>query len=302
MDKSKQLYRDWLNLRTHLLWCYDHSIYQEEHASVYHSREFTNSSAWLVRSGWAQVQYGDKVWRAAPGQWLIVRPGQRLQSFRSDTHLLSVAFEAVWPDGSQWLEKGLPVVFDASEQPALERKAKQMAGILKKVSPVKWDVRQMPINYRQFLQLERMLSDWLLVLVDTLVARDVLPMGRYTIDDRVMKALYLLDSHPLATPLDLGNLAGKVGLSLRHLNQLFNHELGTTPKQYYDHRRLEEARHRLQMTHASIKYIAHALGFTYLSHFSKWFKMASGQSPRDFCRAATADKPYEISERSLKNV
>ncbi len=279
------LYRDWLNLRAHLLWCYDHAIFcDREQGPVHRSSEYGNNGAWLVRSGWAQVTYGDQVFRANPGQWLIVKPGQRSQSFAVDSHLLSVSFEAAWPDGTHWLDKGLPLVIDAHEHPALECKAKPMARIMSHVPDDQWDARKHPVDYRQFLQLERSLNDWFLILVEILIAHGITPGGRTNIDERVMKAVNLLDSHPLGEPLNQEALARQVGLSLVHLTRLCHHDLQTTPRQYFENRRIDYAYRRLRMPDVRANEVAIELGFSYLSHFSKWFKKLSEQSPREYIR------------------
>ncbi len=105
-----------MNLRSQLLWCYDDAVVRDrEHGQIHRTQDFLNKGAWLVRSGWAQVQYGNLVTRAEPGQWLIVKPGERIQSFAPDTTLLSVAFEATWPDGTCWQEGGLPLILAARD-------------------------------------------------------------------------------------------------------------------------------------------------------------------------------------------
>jgi len=292
LGKTSQMpYRDWLNLRTHLLWCYDHAIVSDrEHGPVHRTSEYVNNGAWLVRSGWAQVRYDDQIFRAQPGQWLIVKPGQRIQSFAVDTHLLSVSFEAAWPDGTNWLETGLPLVIDSHDCPALERKAKPMVRIMAQVSREQWDARQHPVDYRQFLQLERSLNDWFLVLLDVLVAHDVCPRVRANIDERVMKAVNLIDGHPLGEPLDQEALGRQAGLSLVHLTRLFHHHLGTSPRHYFQDRRIDYAYRRLRMSDVRAKEVAFTLGFRHLSHFSKWFKKLSGKSPRNFIKDAATTK------------
>ncbi|MFW5893990.1 MAG: hypothetical protein ACOCUY_02535 [Verrucomicrobiota bacterium] len=115
-------YNDWLHLTTHLLWCYDAVIQWPQ----CNSRDRSNSAAWLIREGWAQVEHNGKVWRAEAGQWLIPKPCSRAQTFGEGTHLLSVAFEARWADGSPMVSEGLSVVVDADEHPLLERRALPM--------------------------------------------------------------------------------------------------------------------------------------------------------------------------------
>ncbi|MDT8389958.1 MAG: helix-turn-helix domain-containing protein [Lentisphaeria bacterium] len=284
---TEMLFRNWLNLRRHILWSYDRPVLAGlAEVPVYKSGKYTNSGAWLVRKGWAKVDYGDCVLRAEPGQWLIVKPGQRIQSFRGDTHLLSVSFETVWPDGTPWLEKGLPLVVNADEYPALERKAKPMARIMTKISPLKFNVRECVFDCHAFLRLDNAFGKWLEILVDVLAEHGVSPHGRYSIDERVVEAVRLIDAHPLDEPFDQDALASKVGISLRQLTRLFINDLKTTPVGYYDRKRLEEAGHRLQITGVSVKAVAVSLGFEYLSHFSKWFKKGTGLSPRTYVKEA----------------
>lgn len=129
-------------------------------------------------------------------------------------------------------------------------------------------------------------GNWLEILVDVLAEHGISPHGRHSIDERVVEAVRLIDAHPLDEPFDQDALASKVGISLRQLTRLFNSDLQTTPINYYDRKRLEEACHRLHITGVSIKNVAISLGFTYLSHFSKWFKKGTGLSPRAYVKAA----------------
>ena len=286
-NKSDPLYRDWLHLNKHLLWAYDHDVLAsrgiEEPMVVMDSLDF--GGAWLVRSGWAQVEYGNQVLRALPGQWLIPRPGNRLQSFAAETWILSLAFEAYWPDGTNWLEKGLPLVIDADDYPILERRARWLVKILKQPSD-QWDGRMQRVSAEQFLELEKRLNEWFKALVQVLNEHGIQPETRYDIDDRIMRAVNLLDSHPLDKPLDREALASQVCLSLVHLTRLFARELHTSPWHYFEKRRFKHACDRLSMSNARIKDIAFGLGFNHLSNFSIWFKKTSGKSPRDYMKEA----------------
>lgn len=284
-NSSQMLYRDWLALRTHLLWCYDHEVgLPADVQEVYHSNWETNSGAWLVRTGWAEVEYDNQRCRAEPGQWLIVRPGHRIQSFPYGVEVLSVAFEANWPDGTDLLSRGLPMVFDREDCPALENKAKRMAKTVARFAPDTWDAREHHASFDHFFKLERELNDWLLTLVNFLVEQGIRPTGRFGIDERVLKAVHLLDAHPLDGWLDQERLAEDVGLSLVQLTRLFHRDFQTTPHQYFDGRRMEAARRRLAAGEDTVKTVAVSLGFNHLSYFSAWFKKQSGYSPRAFVK------------------
>ncbi len=280
------LYRDWLNLKTHLLWCYDRSVhFPVERGGIYHTDYYENSGAWLVRSGWAKVQYGDEVLRADPGQWLILRHGQRVQSFARDSHLLSIAFEAVWPDGSHWIEDGLPLVVSAKEHPALERKGKRLVAVMQMRKDA-WDTRKQDVDPQRFLELERRLNEWLQALLVVMAAHGIHPRERYGIDERVMTAVRLLNEHPVGEKLDQKALATRVGLGVAHLTRLFHHDMQISPRQYFDKRRLHHAQVQLRQRGVRVKEVAYNLGFDHLPHFSKWFRSASGQTPRQYAKKA----------------
>ena len=277
------LYRDWLNLNTHLLWCHDYDVDRKKTGKIKRSTEYTNSAAWLVKSGWVKVeQENGEIFQASPGQWLVVKPGKRVQSFSPDTRMLSIAFLARWPDGNDLFDQGLSIVLDADEVPALERKAKPMLRIMKKINPETWDARENRARLKEFFKLESLLSAWLLTLSDALQNAGIKHRGKMDIDERVMHAVRLLQSRDIGEFLDLDALAQSVGTSQTHLNRLFQRDLQLTPREYFENIRIEFACTSLKKTKKRINDVANEMGFAYLSHFSKWFKKHKGISPRTY--------------------
>ncbi len=275
-------YRNWLNLNIHLLWCHNLPVARgwDPSSGVLRFTEYTNSGAWLVREGWAQVEHGGVCHRAEPGQWLIVKPGKRVQSFSADARLISIAFDARWPDGSHLFDKGLSLVVNAEDAPALEKFVRPILETMKHVNPDTWDAREQVVDLALFLQIGQLLCQWLVALNEVLTLRGISHSGHTGIDERVRLALDLMHSFDLAEPFDLSGLSTKVGLSQNHLNRLFRQDLQSTPTQYWDRLRIEHALHRLLQPGARIKEIAIELGFNHLSHFSKWFKRHTGKTPR----------------------
>ena len=276
------LYRNWLNLNLHLLWCHNRHVAEgtKKTGPTLQFTEFTNSAAWLVREGWARVEHDGQSYTAHPGEWLIVKPGPRVQTFSHDARMLSIAFEARWPDGSHLYQEGLSLVIKASEAPELEQMVRPILNLVMEIAPGTWDVRDHPADLRCFLRLEQLLCEWLSVLSEILDGRGVRHSGHFGIDERVRIAVDLLHARDLADPLALEVLAAAVHISPNHLIRLFRKDLKTTPNQFWDRLRIEHAQSRLRQPEIRIKEVAIDLGFKHLSHFSKWFKRHTGRPPQ----------------------
>ena len=276
------LYRNWLNLKLHLLWCHNRHVAKGTQITgpTLRFTEFTNSAAWLVREGWAQVEHDGQSHTAHPGQWLIVKPGARVQTFSHDARMLSIAFEARWPDGSNLYQEGLSLVIEASEAPALEKKIRPILDAVMEIAPGTWDLRDHKADLRCYLRLEHLLCEWLSVLSEILDAHGIQHSGHFGIDERVRMAVDLLQAGDLADSFVLETLAAAVHLSPNHLVRLFRKELQSTPLQFWDHLRIEHAQSRLKQPEMRIKEVAIDLGFKHLSHFSKWFKRHTGSTPQ----------------------
>jgi AraC-like DNA-binding protein len=276
------LYRNWLNLNLHLLWCHNRHVAEgtKKTGPTLEFTEFTNSAAWLVREGWARVEHDGQSYTAHPGEWLIVKPGPRVQTFSHDARMLSIAFEARWPDGSHLYQEGLSLVIKASEAPELEQMVRPILNLVMEIAPGTWDVRDHPADLRCFLRLEQLLCEWLSVLSEILDGRGVRHSGHFGIDERVRIAVDLLHARDLADPLALEVLAAAVHISPNHLIRLFRKDLKTTPNQFWDRLRIEHAQSRLRQPEIRIKEVAIDLGFKHLSHFSKWFKRHTGRPPQ----------------------
>ena len=276
------IYRNWLNLNLHLLWCHNRRVAEgtRETGEVLRFTEFTNSAAWLVREGWARVEHDGQCHTALPGQWLIVKPGARVQTFSRDARLLSIAFEARWPDGSPLYQEGLSLVLDAAAAPALEQKVRPILNAVMRIAPGTWDLRDHKADLQSFLSLQQLLCRWLAALAAVLDEHGIRHSGHFGIDERVRLAVDRLQARDLAEPLALENLAAEVHVSPNHLIRLFRRDLRSTPNQFWDRLRIEHAMSRLRQPDIRIKEVAIDLGFKHLSHFSKWFKRHAGKPPQ----------------------
>ena len=283
-DKQTTLYSDWLNLNIHLFWCYDDKIGQNQYADnkPLTFTQYANSGAWLIRKGWAKVQYDDQVFLAKAGQWIILKPGQRVQSFALGTEGLSISFHACWPDGSHLFDEGLCTVLNASDYPSLEKKATPIVKAIKKFAPNSWDARNHKTDLKGFLNTQSLLCNWLIELDAILKKNNIKHSGQFGIDERVMTVVRILNAKKLSEHLDINQLAEAVFLSPIHLIRIFQQDLNISPAQYYENIRIEYAKNRLRVPGSRTKEVSIELGFTYLSHFSKWFKKHIKLSPREF--------------------
>ncbi|WP_136246870.1 GlxA family transcriptional regulator [Halomonas borealis] len=100
---------------------------------------------------------------------------------------------------------------------------------------------------------------------------------------RLVDAVALMESH-LETPLALSEVARRSGVSLRHLQRLFERELGSSPRGWYLALRLERARYLLEETDFEVLAVGLACGFTSSSSFSRAFRQHFGGSPREVRR------------------
>ena len=86
-------------------------------------------------------------------------------------------------------------------------------------------------------------------------------------------------------PLKLEDFAYLSGRSLASFKRDFNAIYQVSPAQYIKETRLNKAKELLIATDWTIQDIAFSVGFESLSHFSRVFKQAMGQSPLDFRKA-----------------
>ena len=279
---SAHTYGEWQQLQNHLLWCYDHL--KAATATPTKWQPITgHNSAWLVRSGWAEVRCEGVLLRARRGEWLLAPPRARLQRFSTRVHLLSVAFQAQWLDGRPWYDQGLPVVLPARACPQLEKAGSRLARSLKKLAPaVDGSIQQTRFESRGFLRLLRAMPAWLEAYIKTMGACGIAASRPQALDERVTTAQRHLRTWPLNEPLNPGQLARACGLGRRQLERLFLNQFDTTPHRYLEQLRLQAACNALRQRTTQVKSIALQLGFGNSSHVSHWFHRWTGSSPRAF--------------------
>lgn len=104
---------------------------------------------------------------------------------------------------------------------------------------------------------------------------------------RIRKARSYLDEN-YATPPDIEVLSSATSLSSRHFIRLFKSEMGMTPHRYINQLRINAAR-RMIGKGGSLIWIAHELGFSDQSHFSKTFSKLLGVSPLRYLSGGVAE-------------
>jgi AraC family transcriptional regulator len=113
-------------------------------------------------------------------------------------------------------------------------------------------------------------------------------------DSRIRQSISLMKSD-IAHELDVDALASRAGLSRAHFFNLFQRDTRVTPHVYANVLRFEAAIERLTMSDAPLSDVAHALGFSAPSHFSRFFRQHLGITPSDYRRAVNLFEPPKAS-------
>lgn len=296
-------YQDWLSLRTNLLWIYEGLVPSSgrsgrgnvptrgiQCASPVMALDYT--AVWLVLRGEAEISCEGRVLMARAGQWIVPWSGIREQRFSPDAELLSVRFQAHWPDGSPLFEQGLGMVFSRERFPGLETSARALLAQVRPLAPA--DARMLgatDFTLGEFIEVKIALLRFVRHFFDALVECGLKPSRLGTHDDRVLKALSDLDTLPLTLKFREGDLAKEVGLGLSQFVRLFRAELGLTPKKYIEMRRRDTCRRMLVTSMVPLKQIAAEIGFAHPSDFSAWFRKVHGLSPKEFRGIYSRENP-----------
>lgn len=106
----------------------------------------------------------------------------------------------------------------------------------------------------------------------------------YQLSETLQKTIAYMEGH-LSEELDLDRLAYMAGTSKSTLVRAFSKELGTTPAKFLWSRRLEEAGTLLATKELSVNAVSELVGFMNAASFTRAFKKAYGQTPREFSGA-----------------
>lgn len=101
------------------------------------------------------------------------------------------------------------------------------------------------------------------------------------IETGLANVLKYMQQH-LTSQITITELADIVHLHPNYFIRFFKEKMGTSPAQYRNKLRMEQAKSLLENTAIPINEIMISVGFQDLSHFSKFFKKYSGYSPKHF--------------------
>jgi len=94
----------------------------------------------------------------------------------------------------------------------------------------------------------------------------------------IEKVIYFMHHHK-DHPLNLAQLADQAALSIPHFSRLFKLKTGSSPIDFFNRLRIQQACQQLITTELSVKEVAFSLGYSDPYYFSRSFKKVMGLSP-----------------------
>jgi len=268
----------WDGLRVTLLRCLAgppigrHGLFHGVVFTVFHLQE---GSVRMTKNG--------ETGEARKGQWIVCQPGERFQDFSESARILSIHLLIESPSNAAvWT--GRPLV-TLEPDAALEKRARRLrdTAILRRADAKGALTPQSePATFAEMIALQEATASFfsrLLELLEPAGMRYDAPLIR---DARVRETRQQLALASLRTPFSREVLARGCNLSAAQLDRLWRQELGMTPAQFWNQRRLQTACALLQGDGHTIKEVAYETGFGHLSQFSFWFTKQLKESPRKF--------------------
>ncbi|MDA3873388.1 MAG: AraC family transcriptional regulator [Kiritimatiellae bacterium] len=260
-----------------MLWAYHGPVRSQFSRTLFGTAGIT---AWRLNCGEVKLEFAGGSETFGRGQWIFPKAQEAMQTFSSDTHLLSIRFEAEWSDATPLFERLQTVTVPAGEAGPLNRIGEQLADRLTYTPTGTDPLEHTPHTLDGFFESQQLFYGWMSSYVCLMMKLGFEPRRLQPLDERVWIAITRMDARPMSRPLREEEVGAMAGLSVAQLNRLFVEGLGKTIAEYWEDRRRKAALSALLESSRSIKSIAYDLGFSSLPHFSAWVKKRLGHSPR----------------------
>ncbi len=289
----------WASLQSELFWVYDGP--EQGRGQVVHADHRRGYWLWLIRKGSVTLQSGDAVLTAQGGEWMLSPHTETTQQFSRGAQILSIHFQCQWPTGENLFVGEQGMVWAASRTPSLEKSVSSVQKLARRHFPgARLDFFHRAAGHALFM---RMQSRFALFLAEFSQAMQKLGCNIYypdACDERLLQVLQRLQEGPPQGSFPWELAMKESGLSRRHIDRLLFEYSGMTAHSYWDALKAGMAVRLLETTNFSIKETAYQLGFKQASHFTKWFQLKTGRSPkshRQFGAKAGAEGHLAASHR-----
>ncbi|MDF3130445.1 AraC family transcriptional regulator [Kiritimatiellaeota bacterium B1221] len=287
MSVPKQRIGDWSKLLASLYYCYEGRVPSFGQGRVYNPGYAT----WLVLEGWGEIREegAAQATVAQAGEWMFVPSGKRQQTFSPEAKILSIGFFAKYITGHPLVDFSRAFCVCGSEFPKLEVYARRLPLVYSKNGTLA-DFKNPTVDLFSFFEIQKHLMEWMDVWMRVLLSRGNKIESPLGLDQRVVQAIHLLETHVEDSHITTEYVAKKTGVSISQLNRLFLRDTGLTLNDFRDRQRIDLAIKLLTGAKTPLKEIAYDLGFSYPSHFSTWFHRHQGVSPSHYRKSYFKDK------------
>jgi len=232
-------------------------------------------------------------YRVDDSQYLILNDGQAYTMHkRADVLSVCVFFPSQWASdilGSYIQPDDVLLDHPLQDQPVHFFETLQYHDQL--VSPFMSKIRDLPhissvtyeAPYEEFLR--HLLAAMLQTQRNIARQAEILPDARLSTRLELLRRLHIARDYLHASYQDvltIDQIASVAGLSPYHFIRKFKDLFGSTPHQYLQALRIQQAQHLLRTSDDSITTICYAIGFQSLGSFSSLFHKSTGLSPRQF--------------------
>ena len=270
-------------LRNELIWAYDHTPGSRK--QVVTRRANSGNWAWFIRRGGLNLIHEKRTIQVEPGEWIFLPEGTAQHIFTDNSHIISIHYRCQWPSGENLVRTKQGLVFRSIKYPEILSLATDLATTVRTSVPQTAPYNtyhSQQLDFRSYLRIESQFLSWLGLWSEVVQNEGAEWIKNHTEDERLYKAIRILNKHPLSQKLPELALTKETGLSIVHLNRLMLNYSGFTVRKYWENRRLNVAQDALMDTRKSIKEIAYQLDFRSDSLFVNWFKRREGISPGQY--------------------
>jgi AraC-like DNA-binding protein len=277
---------DWENLRRELIWIRRARVEARHRDLPYGPKGVV--AAWRLIRGRVDFVLPKETVSAKAGQWIFPGGGRGRRTFSADAEFVSIRFRTHWAGGQDLFDHRAPLVAGAASARPLDEAGFALVDFVQDNLVSEGQLLpQAGADLTQYLELRSHFDRWFEAYARFMTAAGRKVNFPQPLDERIAGAVRAMEGHVAAgdNPRE-PELARLSGLSLSHFKRLFVRDLGLTPKEWLNRKRLEAARVRLRETTAPVKRIGYELGFRSPNHFSSWFRRQTGRTPGRFRREA----------------